>query len=184
MCFWFQQFLPPTLATFVLLIVGSRSIFSQPSDNTLLTTMYFGIHVRAKLEEPNIVQVKRLEGITLFPCIHQPAYWHIKGLSYSVLQKSPQKSFFFWGHKIDLLKNHMVCFDKIPSLLYWDGNGGKRTLLWWMEAKRFTENLILCWKSLWSTYWPKHDQCGWAYICYVREMLQKVALLSFWFKLE
>ena len=94
MCFWFQQFLPPTLATFVLLIVGSRSIFSQPSDNTLLTTMYFGIHVRAKLEEPNIVQVKRLEGITLFSCIHQPAYWHIKGLSYSVLQKSPQKSFF------------------------------------------------------------------------------------------
>ena len=130
----------------------------EVSFHSLLTTMNY---VRVKLEEPNIVQVKRLGDITLFSCIHQPAYWHIKGLSYSVLQKSPQKSFFFWGHKIDLLKNHMVCFDKIPSLLYWDGNGGKRTLLWWMEAKRFTENLILCWKSLWSTYWPKHDQ--WAY---------------------
>ena len=35
------------------------------------------------------------------------------------------KELFFWGHKIDLLKSHMVCFDKIPSLLYWDGNGGK-----------------------------------------------------------
>ena len=154
MCFWFQQFLPPTiLATFVLLIVGSRSIFSQPADNY-------------ELCEGKIRGTKH--------CASKEIRWYHSLLLYTpasllthqrpellCITKKSSKELFFWGHKIDLLKNHMVCFDKIPSLLYWDGNGGKRTLLWWMEAKRFTENLILCWKSLWSTYWPKHDQ--WAY---------------------
>ena len=76
----------------------------------------------------------------------------------------------------------MLWQNTIIIILGW--KWGKRTLLWRMEAKRFTENLILCWKSLWSTYWPKHDQWAWAYICYVWEMLQKVALLCFWLKLE
>lgn len=62
MCFWFQQFLPTTiLATFVLLIVGSRSIFSQPADNYELC--------EGKIRGTKHCASKEIRWYTLFSCI-------------------------------------------------------------------------------------------------------------------